>query len=121
MTDTTTKNLFESNYVIEHIDVLESNNKKYLENPGGETLLNKYGGEKQGIPYYLIFNSEGTLLADSKMKKDSNVMLGEGENMGCPGTQKEVDTFLYKLKETSNLSPKELAIIGERFRLNNPN
>lgn len=121
MNDASTKELFDKNYVISHLDVLESANKKQLENDGAEALLNKYGGEKQGIPYVLIFDNKGNLLADSKMVENKFVLKAQGNNIGCPGTAKEIAAFIYKLKETSNLNENELAIIAERFKLNNPN
>jgi thioredoxin-related protein len=121
LTDESTKELFNKNYVIAHLVVLESAIKKHLENKGAETLLNKYGGEKQGIPYLLIFDKDENLLADSKMVENEFVLMGKGNNIGCPGTDKEVTAFIYKLKETSNLNDAELEIISKRFKLNNPN
>lgn len=119
--DESTKELFDKNYVIAHLVVLESANKKHLENKGAEAILNKYGGEKQGIPYLLIFDKDKNLLADSKMVENEFVLKELGNNMGCPGTDAEVAAFSYKLKETSNLNDEELAIIAARFKLNNPN
>jgi thiol:disulfide interchange protein len=113
------KNLFNDNYVIKHIVVLEHKARKKLENPGGEDLLNKYGGKNNGIPFYLIFDSNGNLLADSKMVNNKNVLKGEGANIGCPSTEKEIDAFAYKLKKTSNLTDKELIAIAAAFKKNN--
>ena len=121
LTDESTKELFNKNYVIAHLVVLESATKKHLENEGAETILNKYGGEKQGIPYLLIFDQDENLLADSKMVENKFVLKQQGNNMGCPGTNEEVAAFNYKLKETSSLNDDELAIISKRFKLNNPN
>lgn len=121
MKDTSTEKLFDKNYVIEKLIVLEQKSKKHLENPGSESMLNKYGGEKQGIPFYLIFDSDGDLLADSKMLKGKEVLKNDGTNIGCPGTDYEIDAFIYKLKETSNLTDKELMRIAKRFKLNNTN
>lgn len=121
MNDASTKELFNKNYVISHLVVLESAKNKHLENDGAEALLNKYGGEKQGIPYLLIFDGDGNLLADSKMAENELVLKEQGNNIGCPGTPDEVAAFNFKLKETSNLNEEELAIISERFKQNNPN
>jgi len=121
MKDPSTENLFNKNYIIEKLIVLEQKSKNHLENPGSEEMLNKYGGEKQGIPFYLIFDSDGNLLADSKMLKGKEILKNEGSNIGCPGTDYEIDAFLYKLKETSNLTDKELMHIAKRFKLNNTN
>jgi len=112
---------FNENYVIEKLIVLEQKSKKHLENQGSEEMLNNYGGEKQGIPYYLIFDSDGNLLADSKMLKGKEILKNEGTNIGCPGTDYEIDAFLYKLKETSNLTDEELILIAKQFKLNNSN
>jgi thioredoxin-related protein len=38
------KKLFNDNYVIEHITVMESKDKKSLENVGGEEVMKKYNG-----------------------------------------------------------------------------
>jgi len=114
-----TKKLFNENYVIKHLVVLESKNKKHLENAGSEDFLKKYGGDRQGVPFWLIFDSNGNLLADSKMVKNGFVLKEKGGNIGCPASDDEVAAFIYKLKETSNLSDKELAIIAKQFKLNN--
>ena len=114
------EDMFESNYVIEHLVVKESKNNKYLENPGASEVLDENGGAKSGIPYWLIFDSDGKLLADSKMLKDEMTLIGKGSNIGCPGTQTEVEAFTYKLKETSDLTEEELSIIATEFRKNSP-
>ncbi|MFD1293636.1 thioredoxin family protein [Lutibacter holmesii] len=111
-------NLFLDNYIIEHFTVFEQKTKQHLVNPGAEELLVKYGGKNQGIPFYLIFDNEGNLIADSKMVKDKEVLKGEGNNIGCPGTPYEIDAFAYKLKETSNLTDKELLAIAAIFKQN---
>jgi thiol-disulfide isomerase/thioredoxin len=113
------KNLFAKNYVFVNLTVLESKNNKHLENPGAEDLLNQFGGENQGIPYYLIFSNQGQLLADSKMIKDKEVLIGEGENIGCPEADFEIDAFIYKIQETSNLNSNELMLIAKQFASTN--
>jgi len=114
MNNASIKKLFDDNYIIEHLVVLERRSNKHLENAGAEDLLNKYSGENQGIPFYLIFDSDGNLLADSKMLKDKPILKGEGNNIGYPGTADEIDAFAYKLKETG-LSNKFETIYLSRF------
>jgi len=121
MTDTTITKLFTNNYIIEHLVIKEAKNKKHLENSGAQEILAKYGGGNSGIPYWLIFDGDGNLLADSKMIKGKEILKGEGNNIGCPGTDYEIDAFLYKLKETSNITDDELLRIAKQFKLNNPN
>ena len=116
MKNSSIKQLFSDHYIIEHFTVLEQKSKKHLVNPGAEELLIKYGGQNQGIPFYLIFDNEGSLIADSRMVKNKEVLKGEGSNIGCPGTSYEIDAFAYKLKETSNLTDKELLAIAAIFK-----
>lgn len=106
---------FEKYYVISHIDVKESPDKKYLENPGGEELLKKYHGDNQGIPYWLILDKNGKLLADSRIKPVHADPEGKYNNAGCPAEPDEVAYFLRVLKETSSLTNQQLSLIGKHF------
>ncbi len=115
MNSPTCKELFSDNYVVEHLVVLESPAKKNLENPGAMNLLKKHRGEKQGIPFWLIFDKAGNLLADSQVRPEGAGFDMPGENTGCPATQKEVDFFVGILKKTSRLNNDQLAVIGESF------
>jgi thioredoxin-related protein len=44
------KKMFEDNYVLAYLDVMEQPNKKDLENPGALELMTKYKGENQDFP-----------------------------------------------------------------------
>ncbi|PZR24289.1 MAG: thioredoxin family protein [Flavobacterium psychrophilum] len=102
-----TAKLFTDNYVIVHLDVKESPKTKDLENPGGEDLLKKYKGEQAGLPFWLILDAKGAVITDSFNTK--------GENLGCPSSPDEVTEFTAKLKKTSKLNDKQLAVIRETF------
>jgi thioredoxin-related protein len=117
MNDPLCKKLFDDNFVIRHLVVSESKNKKHLENPGADELRKKYYGDGQGIPYWLIFDSNGKLLADSKIRKDGEGP-EEGENSGCPATEKEVLYFISVLRKTTSLAEEQLEVIRQRFRKN---
>lgn len=104
-----TKKLFSDNYVITHITVQESPKNKGLENPGGEEVLKKFGGTSAGLPFWVILDAGGNLLADSFMENK--------ENSGCPSAPEEVADFTAKLKKTSKLTDKQLAVITETFVL----
>lgn len=118
MNDASCKNFFNDNFVIRHMTVDESKDKKNLENPGADEFRNKYGGADLGIPYWLIFDSNGKLLADSRIRTDANVNSTPGDNSGCPATEKEVEYFIKVLKQTSKLSEAEETVIIKRFREN---
>jgi thioredoxin-related protein len=115
--DASCKQFFEDNYVIRYLVVFESKGKENLENPGALDLLAKYKGSDYGIPYWLIFDKDGKLLEDSKVRPQG-AGLDVGENIGCPANEEEVDHFIHKLQNSSKLKPEQLAIIKKRFREN---
>lgn len=107
MNDPACKDLFDKNYVIEHLVVNESANNKHLENPGAENLLKQYKGLNSGIPFWLIFDKAGTFSEDSFDLK--------GHNLGCPTSKDEVSLFIDKLRKTSSLTQGELDTIANVF------
>ncbi len=116
MNDDACKALFDKNYVINHIVVLESKDKENLNNPGSMDLLKKYKGDKGGIPFWLIFDENGKLLTDSKSRADGALLDDTGSNLGCPTTEKEVADLVFKLKNTSKLTDAELETIATVFK-----
>lgn len=102
------KSFFDTNYVIVNLVVKESQKNKHLENPGAIDFLKKHKGDQSGLPFWVILNEDGSLIEDS-----FNV---EGENLGCPYTKEEVETFISILKKTSNLTQENLTIIAETFQ-----
>ena len=116
MNDEACKALFDKNYVINHIVVLETKEKEILNNPGSSDMLKKYEGDKGGIPFWLIFDENGKLLTDSKTRAEGILMDDSGSNMGCPTTDKEIADFLFKLKKTSKLTDAELETIATVFK-----
>ncbi len=113
MNDVTVKSFFDKNYVIEHLTVDESKDKKDLENPGAAALLTNYHGGNQGIPYWLILDKNGNLLADSRLHSDGGEVMGN--NVGCPVKPDEVSYFINVLKKTSDLTDAQLEMIRKRF------
>jgi thioredoxin-related protein len=110
------KSFFNNNYVIVHLTVDESKDKKDLENPGANELRQKYHGEKQGLPYWFILDSHGNFLADSRKVDDKNP--GMLNSVGCPSENDEVSYFVKVLKNTSSLDDQQLAQIQQRFLKN---
>ena len=109
------KKIFEDNYVITHLDVLERNEKiDLLENPGGKKFMAKLGGEKSGLPFYAFLDSDG------KMISNSNVMDKES-NIGYPGSEEEIETFGKLLKSSAkNLSDEQFTTIVDYLKANAP-
>ena len=119
LNDPSLKKYFDNNYIIRHLTVLESANKKSLENNGAEALFTKYAGStNEGIPFWLVFDKKGTLLADSKVRTDGATTGPGGSNAGCPASKAEVDYFITVLKKTSSLKEADLNLIAKRFREN---
>jgi thiol-disulfide isomerase/thioredoxin len=117
MADSSLSGLFDQNYVIRHLVVDETAAKRDLENPGARELRTKYFGDGQGIPYWLIFNKDGNLLADSKLRLPGEG-IEKGNNTGCPATEQEVSHFIQVLEKTSTLTKDQLENIRKRFRRN---
>lgn len=102
-----TKPIFDKKFVTTYVDVQEMGEKKKLENPGGEALMEKYKGKDAGLPFWLVLNPKGEVLADSFNDKN--------ENLGCPSTAEEVDVFVAKLKKSSKMNDKELQTVKQTF------
>jgi thiol-disulfide isomerase/thioredoxin len=120
LNDPTCKKMFDDNYVIAHLDVMEQPAKASLENPGGMDVMKKFGGEKSGLPFWLVLDPKGNVLANSLMPKDGATTATPEDNVGCPASEKEVSYFDSILKKTSGLKDDDIATIHKRFLLNQP-
>jgi len=69
-------------FVLVNLDLYEKPDKANLMNPGADKLIARYGGEKSGIPFWVIVDKEGKLLST-----------GEGE----PEGYSSIPTFLKTL------------------------
>lgn len=87
--------MFDKNYVIVELDVLETGEKKAkFENPGGVEAMKDLGGEHSGLPFYAYLDAKGAKLADA------NVM-PKGTNIGYPGSPEEISAFMALIKKTA--------------------
>lgn len=108
MEDPAVKAYFDSNYVKTFITVQESANKKNLETPGGDILNEKLGGKDQGLPFWVILDSTGKVLEDSRVN---------GQNLGGPSSADEVVSLITKLEKTSKNEKVNSEKIKEVFIL----
>ena len=119
MEDAAIIKFFTDNYIIVHLTVMESPTKKALENPGAFDLMKKYNAGDAGLPFFVILNEDGDLLADSYIKPlEGKAAPGKLSNTGCPSEDNEVAYFISILKKTSSLNDKELTMISDRFKKN---
>jgi len=86
--------IFHDNYVIAHLTIQESDDKKGLENPGAQEMANKAGAGKTGIPIYIFFDESGKTLATS-------LAMPNGGNIGHPATPEEIKAFEGLLMRTA--------------------
>ena len=118
MNEPNLKKFFDDNYVVAELVVKESKGKEHLENAGSLALMNKYKGDKAGLPYWFVTDASGKELADSQARPEGAGLDTYGDNVGCPASEKEVAYFAKVLKATSRLKDKEIALISERFARN---
>lgn len=111
MADPTVKPFFDKSFVTTHLDVLESPDKKYLENAGGEALLAKWHGKDEGIPYFVVLSPKGEVMADSRFAGKG----GKLSNMGCPAEPEEIDAFIAMMKRTAKVSAADEKALRARF------
>jgi hypothetical protein len=116
--DPACKDFFDRSYVIVHLTILESKDKKNLENPGAEDIFNANGGKGGGIPYFLVYDKKGNLISDSKFMPAKAAPDAKPSNIGCPASDEEVAAFIEILKKSSKISEKEIQAVTERFRKN---
>lgn len=58
MDSTLVNPFFDANYVRIHFTVKESEKNKHLETISGESYLKEFGGEKSGLPFWVILDEE---------------------------------------------------------------
>jgi hypothetical protein len=116
MNDKKCKAFFQSNYVVVHLTVGESDASKNT--PGADAYLNRFHGDSAGLPFWVVTNNRGVWLADSYMRKEGQTKDSVGVNIGCPAEDVEVDAFCKALKVTSKMTDKQLSIIASRFKKN---
>jgi len=90
------KSAFEADYVIVHLTVMESKDKKADENPGGMDYLTKLGGDKGGIPFFAMVDPTGKVIMNSNAKMGDKL-----QNIGHPVKKEEVAHFMAMLDKSA--------------------
>lgn len=118
LVDPSCKDFFDKQFIIRYLDILERADKKDLENPEAIDIYKKYGGDGGGIPFFLIFDKNKNLLADSKIKAEGAGSDKPPQNIGCPASDEEVAAFIKILGKVTTISDTEKTAITERFKKN---
>lgn len=116
--DPSCKDFFDNHFVVIYLDILERPEKQNLENPGAIDIYKKNGGDGGGIPFFLIYDKNKNLLADSKIRAAGDGPEKPLQNLGCPATDDEVVAFVNILEKATKISEAEQTAIKTRFRKN---
>lgn len=107
------KPIWEKYFVPVWLVVLESQDKKNLENPGAMELLAANGGERSGIPYFYFTDAKGKTIVTSSRPAEGD---DKGGNVGCPYEAEEVGYFMKMLaKAAPKMDEAERGAIKKAF------
>jgi len=107
--------LMKANFVIQHVDVLENGDKKVLENEGGLTYMESFGGKNAGLPFTAMTDPSGKMLVNSS--KDGKPT----GNIGYPAAPDEIAHFMTMLKKSApRMTPADLTKIEDWLKAHAP-
>ncbi len=92
--DPANKKILEKYFVIRHLTVMESEDKKGLENTGGDVLMNELKGQQAGLPFFAFVGADGKMIENSKRKAKAD---DPGQNVGHPVAPEEIAWFMEML------------------------
>jgi len=83
-----------ANYVVVNLVVQGTRRQESARASGGQDVMDKWGGAKAGLPFYVFLDAHGQKIGDSNVMPD-------GGNLGFPGNPKEAELFLGLLDKTA--------------------
>jgi len=103
------KPIFDKNFQIVWLTILENKDKKTDENPGGMDVLKQLGGaENVGIPFFAIVTPDGKLLSNSMYKENGKA----DQNTGYPVEPQEISHFMKMMSsDAPHISQGELKML----------
>lgn len=100
-------------FVTVWLTVLESDDKKSLENPGAEDEMIANGGKDQGIPFLYFTDAKGKTIITSKRPSEG---ADKGGNVGCPYEASEIAYWLSMLKKAApSITDSEIQTMKSGF------
>lgn len=109
--------LVKDNFVVVTLVVMESKEKKDLENAGGLDLMKQWDGEGAGLPFMVVLNASGKKLADSTEKSADGKKIG---NIGYPARPNEIAWFMKMLDTAPRLNKADKGKIEAWLKANAP-
>lgn len=108
--------LVKKNFVVVHLDVLESENKKSLENEGGLDVMKQLNGDNAGLPFSAFTDASGKFLINTNRTTND-----PKTNVGYPAAPEEIAHFIKMLKSHApRLSDAERGKIEAWLKANAP-
>ena len=89
-----TSAIIAKHFVVLNLIVRERDEKTALEHPGGNALMDRWGGAKSGLPFYVFLDGSGTKVADSNAMPD-------GSNIGFPAIPAEISAFMSLMRKAA--------------------
>ena len=85
-------------FVIADLNVEEEQGKHpELNSPGGEKLVEDFGGKERGVPFIVFLDEQGQQLINSNRPPQGK---DKGGNVGYPAAPEEIDWFMQMLRKT---------------------
>lgn len=109
------KPIFDKYFVVTWLTVLESPDKKNMENPGGEDLLAANGGKNEGIPFFYFADPKSGKTVVTSFRPATGT--DKGGNIGCPAEPFEIAYFLQMVKKAvPKVSAAEIKTLEAGFK-----
>jgi len=107
------KPIFDKNFEIVWLTIMENGDKKTDENPGGLDMLKQLGGQENGgIPFFAIVNADGKVLSNSMYKEAGK----PDQNTGYPVEPSEITHFMTMMShDAPHVSKADLSLLKSTF------
>jgi thioredoxin-related protein len=115
MEDRKIQAILEKYFVVANLNVEEEQGKHpELNSPGGEKLVENFGGKNGGVPFIVFLDEQGQLLVNSNRPPKGR---DKGGNVGYPAAPEEIDWFMQMLQKTlPSLAPSDAHTIETWLR-----